>query len=120
MNEQQAPPASEAQTFRSSRLLPGELFFPRTLILGQQHILTRKRNFPYFWIHHEESIPFAKVGSIQLARGLLWSTLVIENTGGVDPIVFRGMGNRQAVLVRDLIERRTGSAPESDGEGRRG
>lgn len=93
--------------FRTSRLRRGELIFPRQLILDEWHVVTLKRHFPMFWITREESIPYSKIGSITLTKGLLWTTVNIENTGGVEPIVFPGLGNRQAHEVRELIERMT-------------
>ncbi|HYE78868.1 MAG TPA: hypothetical protein VEI97_12860 [bacterium] len=113
MPEQAAAVGSAAATgefpkvYRTTRLAAGQLIFPQQLIFDAHHVLTRKRKFPLWWIVHEESIPYAKIGSVSLKRGLMYSTVEIENTGGVDPIVFKGIGNQQALEVRDLIERMT-------------
>lgn len=101
-------PISEfPRVYRTTRLAWGSIFFPQLLIFDHHHVLTRKRKFPLAWIVHEESIPYAKIGSVTLKKGLMYSTIEIENTGGVDPIIFKGIGNRQALEVRDLIERMT-------------
>ena len=84
-----------------------QLFAPHQLILDDNHILTRWRGFPFWWIIREESIPYSKIGAVQLKKGMFWTTVEIENTGGVDPILFKGLANNQAIEVRDIIERKT-------------
>jgi hypothetical protein len=88
--------------FQSSRLK--QLIFPQQVLIDKYHVLTRKRHFPAFWIVNEESIPLSKLASIQIVRGLLFSKLIIENSGGPYPIVVDGLWNNSAHEVRDLLE----------------
>jgi hypothetical protein len=88
--------------FQSSRFK--QLIFPQQLLVDKYHVLTRKRHFPMIWIVNEESIPLSKLASIQIVRGLLFSKLIIENSGGPFPIVVNGLWNRAAHEVRDLLE----------------
>ena len=81
-----------------------QLIFPQELIIDEAHVLTRKRHFPAFWIIKEESIPLSKVASIQILRGLFFSTIVIENSGGPFPIAVHGLPNRKALEVRKTLE----------------
>jgi|GEM_PF-683657 len=99
--------ATWPHTYQTSRLRWGQVIFPAQLILDEWHIITRKRHFPMFWITKEESIPWSKLGAVKLTRGLFWSTVEIENTGGVNPIIFPGLGNKQAEEVRRIVEQQT-------------
>ena len=93
---------SNIQKFRVSRLR--QLIFPQELIIDNAHVMTRKRRFPAFWIVKEESIPLRSVASIQIIRGLFFSTVIVENSGGPFPIEVNGLPNRQASRVRMIIE----------------
>jgi hypothetical protein len=88
--------------FRASRLK--QLIFPQELTIDQYHAMTRKRRFPAFWVVKEESIPLSKLASIQIERGMFFSKLIIENSGGLDPITIGGLWNRSAKEARDLLE----------------
>ncbi|MCK4719435.1 hypothetical protein KAU08_02175 [bacterium] len=88
--------------YRASRLK--QLIFPQELIIDKYHVLSRKRSFPAFWQVKEESIPLSKLASIQIYRGLFFSKLIIENSGGPFPIILDGLWNRCASEARDLLE----------------
>jgi len=88
--------------YRASRFK--QLIFPQELIIDKYHVLSRKRHFPAFWRVTEESIPLSKLASIQLHRGLFFSKIIIENSGGPYPIVLDGLWNRTAHEARDLLE----------------
>jgi len=92
----------QIQKFRTTRWM--QLIFPQELIIDEAHVLTRKRHFPAFWIIKEESIPLSKIASIQITRGLLFSLVVIENSGGPFPITIKGIPNRKALLIRRTLE----------------
>jgi len=94
--------SKQIRKFRTTRWM--QLIFPQELIIDQAHVLTRKRHFPAFWIIKEESIPLSKIASIQITRGLLFSSVVIENSGGPFPITIRGIPNRKALLIRRTLE----------------
>ena len=81
-----------------------ELIFPTQLIIDHYRVLSRKRSFPAFWIVKEESIPLRSVASIQIARGLLFSKIIVENSGGPFPITVNGIPNRHAREARETIE----------------
>jgi len=72
------PDASES--FSASRWTRGNFFFPTRLVVSPQHVSRVK---PRFFGSNE---------------------IVIESTGGTDPITSHGHGKRDAQRIRDLIE----------------
>ena len=93
---------SNQKKFRVTRWK--QLIFPKELIIDECSVLTRKRKFPAFWIVREESIPLRSVASIQISRGLLFSSLLIENSGGPYPIQISGIPNKYVASIRRCIE----------------
>jgi hypothetical protein len=53
---------------------------------------------------NEESISISQVASVKISTGVLWSDIVIESSGGTDPIVSHGHRKGDAVRIRDLVE----------------
>ncbi len=53
---------------------------------------------------NEETIPMSKVASVHIKTGVIWSEIVIESSGGADPITSYGHRKRDAQRIRDLIE----------------
>ncbi|MFZ0199148.1 MAG: hypothetical protein WB523_04295 [Candidatus Sulfotelmatobacter sp.] len=53
---------------------------------------------------NEETIAISKVASVHISTGVLWSEIVIESTGGTDPITSHGHRKKDAQHIRDLIE----------------
>ncbi len=82
-----------------------QLIWPQELFIDKYHVLTRKRSFPAFWQVAEESIPLSKLASIQIHRGLMFSKLTIENSGGPFPIIVNGLWNGQALEARFILEK---------------
>ena len=46
----------------------------------------------------------SKVASVHISTGVFWAEIVIESTGGTDPITSHGHRKRDAQRIRDLIE----------------
>jgi hypothetical protein len=58
------------------------------------------------WIgRQEESIHIAHVASVKVATHALLSDVLIETSGGTDPIVCHGHHKRDANAMKGLIER---------------
>ena len=53
---------------------------------------------------NEESISIAQVASVKISTGIVWSDILIESTGGTDPIASHGHRKADAQRIRDLIE----------------
>ncbi|HEX4786282.1 MAG TPA: hypothetical protein VH350_18220 [Candidatus Sulfotelmatobacter sp.] len=100
------PPAnpmdsSPAQTFTASRWTQGNFFFPTRLVISPQRVTRIK---PRLFGSNEESIGMTKVASVHISTGVVWSEIVIESTGGTDPITSHGHRKGDAQRIRDLIE----------------
>jgi len=92
---------SSAETFSASRWTQGNFFFPTKIIVGPQRVSRVKSR----WFgSNEETIPMSKVASVHIKTGVLWSEIVIESTGGTDPITSHGHRKKDAQRIRDLIE----------------
>lgn len=81
-----------------------QLFSPQEITIDNMRVLARKRKFPLFWLVKEESIPLRSVASVQINRGLLFSSIMIENSGGPYPIALKGIPNRHATEIRHIVE----------------
>ena len=93
--------ASPAETFTASRWTQGNFFFPTKIVVSPQRVIrTKSRLFG----SNEESIPISKVASVHISTGMIWSEIVIESTGGTDPITSHGHRKADAQRIRDLIE----------------
>lgn len=93
--------ASPAETFTASRWTQGNFFFPTKIVVSPQRVIrTKSRLFG----SNEESIPISKVASVHISTGMVWSEIVIESTGGTDPITSHGHRKADAQRIRDLIE----------------
>ena len=93
--------SSPAQTFTASRWTQGNFFFPTRLLISPQRVTRIK---PRLFGSNEESIGMTKVASVHISTGVFWSEIVIESTGGTDPITSHGHRKGDAQRIRDLIE----------------
>ena len=93
--------ASPAETFTASRWTQGNFFFPTRIVVSPQRVIRTKSRF---FGSNEESIPMSKVASVHISTGMIWSEIVIESTGGTDPITSHGHRKKDAQRIRDLIE----------------
>ncbi|HET7891903.1 MAG TPA: hypothetical protein VFL34_10270 [Candidatus Sulfotelmatobacter sp.] len=93
--------SSPAQTFTASRWTQGNFFFPTRLLISPQRVTRVK---PRLFGSNEESIGMTKVASVHISTGVFWSEIVIESTGGTDPITSHGHRKADAKRIRDLIE----------------
>lgn len=93
--------SSPSETFTASRFTRGNFFFPTKLVVSPQRVIRLKSRL---FSSNEESIPISKVASVHISTGLIWSEIVIESTGGTDPITSHGHRKADAQRIRDLIE----------------
>ena len=93
--------SSPAETFAASRWTRGNFFFPTRIVVSPQRVIrTKSRLFG----SNEESIPISKVASVHISTGVFWAEIVIQSTGGTDPITSHGHRKADAQRIRDLIE----------------
>ena len=102
-----------SETFQASRWTHGNFLFPTVIEVTDQAVVRHKRS----WFSREEmSISINKVASVHIKTGLIWSNILIESSGGSDPLASHGHAKADARRIRELIETaqgKLGSAPKS-------
>jgi hypothetical protein len=93
--------SSSAETFAASRWTSGNFFFPTRLVISPQRVSRVKSRL---FGSNEESIAMSKIASVHISTGVIWAEIVIESTGGTDPITSHGHHKADAQRVRNLIE----------------
>jgi len=94
-------PAASEETFTASRWTRGNLWFPTRILVSPLHVSRVKRRL---FGSNEESISISQVASVKISTGIVWSDILIESTGGTDPITSHGHRKADAVRIRDLVE----------------
>jgi hypothetical protein len=92
---------SPDETFSASRWTNGNLFFPTRIVVNSLRVTRVKRRM---FSRSEESISIGQVASVKISTGIVWSDIVIESTGGTDPITSHGHRKADALRIRDLVE----------------
>ncbi len=90
-----------SEVFRASRWTKGNHLFPTLIEVTDAAVIRRKR--AWFSVN-EISIHLSKVASIRIDTGLLWSDILIESTGGSDPLASHGHTKADARRIKELIE----------------
>jgi hypothetical protein len=93
---------STSESFSASRWTQGNFFFPTRLVISPQRVARVKSRL---FGSNEESIAMSKIASVHISTGVLWAEIVIESTGGTDPITSHGHRKADAQRIRDLIEK---------------
>jgi hypothetical protein len=100
-NPASLPPSASEESFCASRWTKGNLFFPTRIVVNPLHVSrVKKRLFG----SSEESISISQVASVKISTGIFWSDIVIESTGGTEPITSHGHRKADAVRIRELVE----------------
>jgi len=89
------------EIFRASRWTKGNLFFPTYIEVSDKSVSRRKRSL--FKVD-EMSMSITKVASVHIKTGMIWSEILIESSGGSDPIQSHGHSKADARRIKDLIE----------------
>jgi hypothetical protein len=93
--------ASGEEVFAASRWTKGNLLFPTQIVVNNLRVSRVKRRF---FGRTEESISILQVASVRISTGIVWSDILIESTGGTDPIASHGHRKADALRIRDLVE----------------
>jgi hypothetical protein len=95
-------PFASGDVFRASRWSRGNGLLPTQVLITPTSVV----HFTPGWIgRQEESIHMAHVASVKINTGWLLSDVLIETTGGVNPIRCHGHHKGDAVRMKALIER---------------
>ena len=94
-------PAAGEESFVASRWTKGNLIFPTRMVVNSLRVSRVKRRL---FGSTEESISIGQVASVKISTGIFWSDILIESTGGTDPITSHGHRKADAIRIRDLVE----------------
>jgi hypothetical protein len=94
-------PFATGDVFRASRLSRGNHLFPTQVLVSRTSVV----QFTPQWIgRYEHSIHVAHVASVGIDTHLVFSNVLVETTGGADPIHCTGHYKADAVRIKQLIE----------------
>jgi len=94
-------PFARGDVFRASRLSAGNHLFPTQVLITPSTVV----QYTPRWIgREEESIHMTHVASVKIDTHALLSDVLIETTGGADPIRCHGHRKGDAVRMKALIE----------------
>jgi hypothetical protein len=97
------PPISNmpSEIFKASRWTKGNFLFP-TYIEGSEQAVTRRKRS---WFSRDEiSVSMSKVASVHIKTGMIWSDILIESSGGSDPLASHGHTKADAQRIKELVE----------------
>ena len=94
-------PLPGPHVFRASRLSRGNLLFPAQVSVTPTSIVFFK---PAAVGGREQSIHLAHVASVRIDRNLFFADIMIESSGGIEPVRCHGHRKRDAVAMKQLIE----------------
>jgi hypothetical protein len=89
------------ETFRASRWTKGNRMWTTVIEVTDVAVIRRKR--AWFTVN-EISIHLSKVASVRIDTGLFWADLLVESTGGSDPLTSHGHRKADARRIKELIE----------------
>lgn len=86
--------------FRASRWSRGNHLFPAQVAVSQNEVV----QYVPGWIgRREHTIHMAHIASVDIVTNLLFSNVVIETSGGSDPVRCHGHRKRDALEMKRLI-----------------
>ena len=88
--------------FRASRFSRGNFLFPTQVAVTPTSVL---HYTPELVGGREHSIHVSHISSVMIDRNLFFSDVLIETSGGHNPVRCHGHRKRDAVAMKDLIER---------------
>ena len=90
-----------SESFQASRWTKGNLLFPTVIEISDKSVVRHKAS----WFSRDEmSISVQKIASVHIKSGLLWANILIESSGGTDPLTSHGHRKADAVRIKELIE----------------
>ena len=102
-----------SEIFKASRWTSGNRLFPTFIEITDTAVIRRKRS----WFRMDEmSISISKVASVHIRTGVIWSDILIESTGGTDPLKSHGHSKVDALRIRDLIQTAQGTPSDQSQE----
>jgi hypothetical protein len=87
--------------FRASRWSRGNHLFPTQVAITPTSVV---HYTPQWFGRREQSIHMAHVASVEIDTNLFFSNVLIESSGGAEPVRCHGHRKRDAVEMKRLIE----------------
>lgn len=94
------PFTKDAAVFAASRWTSGNRIFPTQIAVFPTRVV---RHTPKWIGHEEETISIDQIASVRISAGLLFADVIIETTGGSQPIVCHGHWKKDAQGIREKI-----------------
>jgi hypothetical protein len=94
-------PFASGDVFRASRISDGNRIFPTQVLITPTSVV---QYTPRWFGRQEETIHMAHIASVKIDTGMMFSNVLIETSGGADPIVCHGHRKRDAIRMKTLIE----------------
>jgi len=89
------------EIFKASRWTKGNFLFPTYIEVNEQAVTRHKRS----WFSRDEiSVSMSKVASVHIKTGVIWSDILIESSGGSDPLESHGHTKSDAQRIKELVE----------------
>jgi hypothetical protein len=95
-------PFASGDVFHASRISAGNRLFPTQVLITPTSVV---QFTPRWFGRQEETIHMAHIASVKIDTGALLSNVLIETSGGTDPIACHGHRKADAVAMKELIER---------------
>ena len=89
------------EIFKASRWTKGNFLFPTYIEVSDKAVTRHKRS----WFSRDEiSVSISKVASVHIKTGIIWSDILIESSGGSDPLASHGHSKADARRIKELVE----------------
>jgi Uncharacterised protein family UPF0547 len=102
------------ERFVASRWTRGNHLFPTAIEVNDTAVVRRKRSW---FTKNDMSIHLQRVASVHIETGFFWSDILIESTGGTDPLASHGHRKADAQRIKDLIEAAQSRHPAHSDDG---
>lgn len=103
----------EREFFRASRWSKGNHLFPAVLEVSPAGVTRYKQSM---FGSDEIAISIAKIASVHIVAGPVFASILIESTGGTDPLRSSGHRKQDALRVKALIEQAQADRAHPDQE----
>lgn len=90
----------ESVKFKASRWTRGNHLFRTVIKITGNAVIRYRRTL---FSKDEISISITKVASVHIKTGFLWSDIIIESSGGTDPMISHGHTKADARRIKDLV-----------------
>ena len=101
----------DSEKFQASRWTAGNHLFPTIIEVTDRAVIRHKRSF---FSKDEMSISITKVASVHIKTGIFWADILIESSGGTDPVASHGHRKADAQRIRALVEAAQGILSEPE------